>query len=153
MIIGVDPGISGAIAMYHNGEVLNVYDMPTFEIKGKNRIDLQSFREILSTWAGPGDSAIIEEVHSMPKQGVASTFSFGRAFGQAEAMLAAFEIPYIYVTPQKWKAALRLTSDKDSSRLRASELLPGASSRWPLKKHHGRAEAALLAYYKERFVR
>lgn len=152
MIIGIDPGISGAIAMYHNGAVLNVYDMPTFEIKGKRRIDLHALRDIISTWSGAGDSAIIEEVHSMPKQGVASTFSFGRAFGQAETMLAAFGIPTTYITPQKWKAALRVSADKDSSRLRASELLPDAAHMWALKKHHGRAEAVLLAYYKERFL-
>ena len=46
--------------------------------------------------------AVIEKVHSMPGQGVASTFKFGMNYGQWIGILTALQIPYEMITPQKW---------------------------------------------------
>ena len=90
----------------------------------------------------------IEDVHSMPGQGVASTFKFGRAVGAICAVAdMKFGVWHI-VSPQRWKKAMGVSQDKDSSLTLARELWPNA----PLtrKKDHGRAEALLIAEYLRR---
>ena len=87
--------------------------------------------------------AVIEKVRAMPKQGVASMFAFGRVVGQIEDVIAALAFPVSYVTLLMWHKALAVPRGKDGSRLLASELLPGYAKRRRLKKHDGRAEAAL----------
>lgn len=46
--------------------------------------------------------AIMELVHSMPGEGVSSSWSFGRESGLVEAFLTASCIPYQKKTPQTW---------------------------------------------------
>jgi len=154
MILGIDPGLSGALAFYYPvSGALDVVDMPTHRLvangKGKTRLDLYRLAQALRdmNFFEPITWAFIEEVHAMPKQGVTSSFSFGFAAGAVQGIVAALGIPMTRVTPNKWKQALGLTGDKDMSRRRASELMPRHAHNWPLKKHDGRAEAALMAYY------
>lgn len=148
MIIGIDPGLLGAIAFY-NGLNLYVYDIPTFAIerngKAKRQINLQGLIEIIAKHHAT--HAYLENVNAMPGQGVSSMFQMGRGFGQIEMGLAAMDVPVTYVTPQVWKKALSVPKDKDGARQRASQLMPKHSNHWLLKKHDGRAEAALIAYY------
>ena len=87
---------------------------------------------------------MIEEAQSMPGQGVRSMFTTGYGLGLWVALLAALQMPYTTVRPAIWKA-LGLGKDKEQARLRAQQLFPTADLR--LKKHHGRAEALLLAWY------
>ena len=91
---------------------------------------------------------VVEAVHSMPKQGVASSFKFGVAYGGALAIAERLNCAWHMVTPQVWKKSLKLDSDKDKSLLMARELWPRA----PLarKKDNGRAEGLLLAEYLRR---
>jgi hypothetical protein len=90
-------------------------------------------------------TAVIENVHAMPKQGVSSSFSFGRALGVAEGVLAGNGLSLRYVSPAKWKKALGLSADKGVSRRRAIELWPDHRKAFGVKD--GRAEAALLAWW------
>lgn len=147
MILGIDPGLSGALA-FMDSELI-VYDIPTFEItrngKNKRQIDLQKLLAILKLW--PVEKAHLESVNAMPGQGVSSMFQMGRGFGQIEMALAACNIPVTYITPQVWKKALGVPKDKDGARQRASQLMPQWSHNWDLKKHSDRAEAALIALY------
>src|SRR5262245_2840063 len=90
--------------------------------------------------------AIIERANAMPKQGVASTFKYGVAYGALRTVVALCNIPYRLVTPGKWKTHFHLDADKEKSRALAIQLWPGCGY-FALKKHHGRAEAALIARY------
>jgi len=149
--IGIDPGLSGAIALFDpNGEI-RVLDMPTFEItvngKKKRQIDMHQLASIAKDFGGVADAAIIEQVSAMPKQGVTSMFNFGFAAGAAHMAIVACGIPLSTVTSMKWKKALGLSRDKDASRRLASRKFPKHAHLWPLVKHDGRAEAVLLAYY------
>lgn len=147
-IIGIDPGLNGAIVLLSDAES-SVHDMPTFEItvneKKKRKVDTARLSEIIK--ATGASHAFIENVHAMPEQGVTSAFSFGFICGLIEACVAAAGIPYTYVAPQTWKAAKACPRDKDGARMRASQLLPAMAHHWPLVKHDGRAEAALIALY------
>ena len=154
MIVGIDPGLSGALAFYRPLEDLfEVEDVPTFTVpvnkKMRRVLDLNLLSALIQekdTFFGI-DMVVLEDVHSMPKQGVASSFTFGRVFGSIEGILAALEIPITRIPPHAWKRRFKCAHDKDATRRRASELMPNCAHWWPLKKHDGRAEAALLALY------
>src|SRR6187551_1359950 len=111
-ILGIDPGISGALAFYFTStpDRVAVEDMPVAD----GSISAPSLSQIIKRFAP--SVAIIELVHSMPKQGVASVFSFGKSFGQAIGVVGALDIPLHFVTPNKWKKAYALGADKEECR-------------------------------------
>jgi len=135
--LGVDPGASGAIAALLDGQILWVDDMP-------NPLHGALIAEMLDEFDDHYQAAI-EDVHSMPGQGVSTTFKFGMNHGIVIGALGALRIPYRLVTPGQWKKAMRVTKDKDTSRARATELWPGMADMFKRKKDDGRAEAALIA--------
>lgn len=146
-VAGIDPGLAGAVASY-DGERVFVFDMPVLELArgGKNKRELDAVA--LSNLMEPIDGKVfVEQVGAMPGQGVTSMFSFGRSFGIVLGILASYRLPTTLVHPKTWKKALSVRDGKDGARLRASELMPGDAHQWALKKHDGRAEAALIAYY------
>ena len=148
-ILGIDVGMKGALAFYSNDNLI-IHDMPIHEIvrgkKKRNRIDIQV---LLSMLEGHGfiDHAFIEQVWAQPGNGAAAAFTYGFGCGALECAIASAGIPFTYVTSMKWKKAMSCPKDKDAARMRASQLLPQFSDEWPLKKHDGRAEAALIALY------
>ena len=152
-MIGIDPGLDGAIALLdEHGFPTDIWDMPTADVKvggrKKRELDITQLTWILREIASGGNrSAIIEHVHAMPKQGVVSSFNFGKTYGATLGILAALGIQVTHVAPPKWKKAMNVRGGKDASRLRASELFPDSAYWWQLKKHDGRAEAALIGYY------
>lgn len=95
---------------------------------------------------GGSDFAYIERVHSMPKQGVASSFTFGRSYGFLRGCLIASGIPFEEVTPQTWQKALGCLSrgDKNVTKAKAQQLFPS------LKITHATADALLIAEYGRR---
>lgn len=144
--LGIDPGAKGAIVLFGDTlAILAIWDMPTVMVKGKVRVDAAAVGHILRE-AAP-DEAFMERVGAMPGQGVASMFAFGMATGIVLGALAALEIPVTLLTPTEWKGALRVPKDKGAARARASQLLPSYADRWPMNKHDGRAEAALIGLY------
>lgn len=97
--------------------------------------------------------ACVEQVHAMPKQGVSSTFAFGKAAGFIEGVLTANRIPFQLVPPQKWKKEYSLGSDKKQSIEVCKRLFPDVSLRRTDKcrtDDDGMAEALLLAEYARR---
>ena len=152
-ILGIDPGLSGALALLDADDYLGltIIDAPTLKIttngKKRRRLDLY----FLAGWLDANASAIshvfIEQVGAMPGQGVSSMFKFGEVFGALQGLVAANMIPMTYVTPQRWKKHFGLTADKDAARLHASRLLPQFAHLWTRAKDDGRAEATLIALY------
>jgi crossover junction endodeoxyribonuclease RuvC len=151
-ILGIDPGAQGAIALLTpSGEMVRITDMPTVSVKrGTRQVNEVSAPALtaLVRWAvgicNPSVSAVVEKVHSMPGQGVASMFAFGRAVGVIEGVLAGLGIPMSMVTPQEWRRVCRVRQGKDGSRARAMELWPNEAHVFSRVKDDGRAEAALI---------
>ena len=139
---GIDPGKSGAIA-FLPGDL--IFDMPVMQWGKRETVDGVALADLFREHCP--DHVFIERVNSMPKQGVASSFAFGQSFGIAIGVVAALQIAHTFVTPQQWKKDMRVSSEKNAARARASQLMPALSHNWPLVKHHGRAEAALIASY------
>lgn len=143
MILGVDPGASGAIAALElDGSLAWVHDMPHHD-----GIVAPALVADLFHGTGSFDAAWVEDVHSMPKQGVSSSFKFGRAHGTVLGVLGALRIPIHLVSPARWKKAMGLSRDKGASRRRAIELWPDHAQAFARVKDDGRAEAALIASY------
>lgn len=154
-IIGVDPGLSGAIAIIDakTTSIVDLHDMPIIEYKRKkNQIDLYTLASIVDAHAKQTKMAIVEEVGAMPKQGVVSTFRFGYVTGIVVGVLSANYISITQIKPSVWKPALGLSRDKEDSRVLASKLYPKEVHRWARKKDDGRAEALLLAWFGRKFL-
>lgn len=149
LVVGIDPGVTGAIAI-HDGQGVLVEDLPVMAAgkggqKVRNQINAAALAQFLRPYASEIKIAVVEQVSTMPGQGVASQGSIMRSLGCIEGVLAALGIPVEMVAPVKWKKAMGVTSDKEVSRAAAQRLYPDA----PLarKKDHDRAEAILLATY------
>ena len=152
-IIGIDPGLSGAIAVLY-GETLRVIDMPTMTVerngKAKRQVSASELAELIYSCQGEDCHVYCERVGAMAGQGVTSVFSFGRSFGMIEGILAAFKLPVTYVAPATWVKAVGRGQGKDASRARAMELFPNNQTDFKRVKDDGRADAALIAYWGSR---
>jgi len=138
IIIGIDPGRSGGIACLGPG----VQEAKVYKLDNTDRDVYEQLKEFVVL----ADFAYLEKVHSMPKQGVASTFKFGQSFGFLQGILVASEIPFELVTPQKWQRYLgrRTKRDKNITKARAQELFPD------IKCTHAVSDALLIAEYGRR---
>ena len=144
--LGIDPGLSGAIAVLQdNDELLVVYDMPVMAGTGKRQqVNAAEIVRILSGYEI--SVAYLERVSAMPGQGVSSMFSFGTSYGIIIGVLAALSIPMVLVSPQTWKAKAGLRGkEKDCARTLMQQLYPEAQL--GRKKDIGRADAIAIARF------
>ncbi|MEK9735756.1 MAG: hypothetical protein VW239_00370 [Candidatus Nanopelagicales bacterium] len=144
IFLGIDPGASGGIAWLSSfSEEARAHKFPDTE-RDAYEVFLMALadagRNNLSTFA------IIERVHSMPKQGVVSSFKFGQSYGFLRGCLIALEIPFEEATPQSWQKAIGCLSrgDKNVTKAKAQQLFPGR------RITHATADALLLAEYARR---
>jgi crossover junction endodeoxyribonuclease RuvC len=140
VILGIDPGLKGALVwVTPYCELWKIEDMPVID----NQVNAPWLAQLLRVESI--DLAVVEKVHSMPKQGVASTFKFGTSYGVILGALAAYDIPVYHMTPNEWKSHMRLGKTKEHARRMAVDRWPGWVDHFHLVKHEGRAEAALMA--------
>lgn len=142
-ILALDPGLNGAYAILDwRGAFVKCDELPRFD----KLLNATALGEIFAGYLP--ERAIIEKVGAMPKQGVTSVFTFGTAYGVCIGVAAGTGVPISFVTPGKWKTHFRLLGKpKDAARELAVRLFPEAAKFLELKKHHGRADALLLARY------
>ena len=151
-IIGIDPGLSGGIAILDDLKIFDIYDMPIMSEgkKNKNQLNSAQLVNIIKKNLIPnGDTfLIVEQVSAMPGQGVTSMFNFGQTFGSIKGICAALNLPIFFVRPAKWKKHFDLiNSSKDASRTKVIEMYPSISSRLSKKKDVNKADAILIARY------
>lgn len=146
LILAIDPGLSGAVALVEDGALRAVFDMPVMGAAGKRFVNGAMLAHLIRK-SGTPDIAIIEDVHAMPGQGVVSMFTFGESKGVARGVVAALGIPERMVRPAVWKKDMGLGTDKEKARMLAIGRWPGCAEHFARKKDHGRAEAALLAIW------
>lgn len=165
LIIGVDVGLTGAIAFLdRDGRYLGVHDLPV-TMHGKAKwIDpmplIECIRERRVALGLRGESparAFVEQVHAMPKLGTVAANLKGMTLGSTLAALQVAGVSIDLVAPSAWKAALGLQmpkaadkQKKDASLARARLLFPTAEL--DRQKDHGRAEALLIAHWGYRFM-
>ena len=154
LIIGIDPGISGSICFFQDGEIKDVVQMPTMIEGKKNKKQVngsQIFNEIsekIKKMDKKNIKVVIEHVTAMPGQGVTSMFNFGQSFGILKGICSAMQLSVYFVRPAKWKKYFNLiNSEKDASRTRAIEIFPYYSSNLSRKKDSNKADAILIASF------
>ena len=131
IIIGIDPGLSGAIAILEDKKILNIFDVPVMSEGKKNKRQINSAQlvKILKEFTNDKKDeevvVVVEQVNAMPGQGVTSMFNFGQTFGAIKGVCAALELPIFLVRPSKWKKHFELiNSSKDASRTKVIEMYP-----------------------------
>ena len=151
-VVGIDPGLNGAIAILQDKKVLSIIDMPVMADGKKNKRQLNNAQlaEILRNNTSDDDeiSVVVEQVNAMPGQGVTSMFNFGQTFGAIKGVCAALKLPIFFVRPSKWKKYFELiNSSKDSSRTKAIEMYPYLSDQLTKKKDVNKSDAILIARF------
>ena len=156
LIIGIDPGISGAICFFENGVIKDIIDMPVMAEGKKNKRQVngsQLYNEIvirIKKFSKKDIFVVVEQVSAMPGQGVTSMFNFGQSFGVIKGICSAMQLPIYFVRPTKWKKHFNLLkTEKDASRSKVIEIFPYISSKLSRKKDSNKADAILLASYFE----
>jgi crossover junction endodeoxyribonuclease RuvC len=149
-ILGIDPGISGGLAIVDAStavpSLIDTIDIPVIGSGAKERVDVIGVRTWIELHCP--DLALIERAQAMPQQGASSGFKYGTATGAIEATITLCSIPLEIVEPSMWKRAFRLPGkDKEAARQRALEIFPDSHALLARKRDHGRAEAALIALY------
>jgi len=169
-IIGIDPGLTGALAVLsQEGKIISIDDAPTIVVKTgkKNRtllVEADMIALLERTLARGAVHAYIENVHAMPGQGVTSMFSMGMGFGLWLGILAALRVPVTRVEPLRWKRGMDIAggADKGASVVRGLQLFPSCTDltreyrRGGQVLHtylHGRADALLIAEWGRRQAR
>ena len=154
LIIGIDPGISGAICFFEEGQIKEIIDMPTMADGKKNKRQIngpQTYNEIYSRIKNVSKNditVVIEQVSAMPGQGVTSMFNFGQSFGVLKGICSGMQLSMQFVRPAKWKKYFGLIkAEKDASRTKVIEIFPYISSKLSRKKDSNKADAILIASF------
>ena len=152
IIIGVDPGISGAISILKSKKVIEIYDMPTMidGKKNKKQVNGSQVTNIIKERFNNDKEivVVVEHVNAMPGQGVTSMFNFGQSFGVIKGICSALSLPIYFVRPTKWKKHFNLIkTNKDASRTKVIQTYPEISSKLSRKKDSNKADAILIARY------
>ena len=152
IIIGMDPGISGAICILTDGKITEIYEMPTMidGKKNKKQVNGAEITNIINKeLVNEKDiNVVIEHVSAMPGQGVTSMFNFGQSFGVLKGICAALKLPVHFIRPVKWKKYFNLiNTEKDASRTKVIEVFPYISSKISKKKDGNKADAILIARF------
>lgn len=165
LIAGFDPGINASAALLSYGgdepaRFVDMVDIPTIPDGEKRQLDGEAIGALLERWEP--DVAVVENVQPMPSipgpdglrrsMGAASSFRFGMACGMIRGVLMAYQVPVVLVHPQSWKRHFGLKGgDKKQGVEVILRLRPEAARFITLVKHHGKADAGLMAlWYAER---
>jgi len=120
-VAGIDPGLTGALAIIDEYRVVFVDDLPVHQIHAGKRtraeLDLGGMRELLTSLTY--DHVFIEQVAARPGQGVTSMFRFGLTAGQIVGLVAGLRVPYSLVLPQRGQRIASCGPAPDEARRRA----------------------------------
>ena len=156
IFIGIDPGVNGAVSILQpDGTPVACFEVPVLKDGSRKTINTRALSIALAAYKDKKVFCCIERVNAMPKQGVASTFAFGRSFGQLEGIASAFGWSLLHVRPKEWQKNFFKfgagADSKEKSRQIALGLYPSIDL--SLKKHHNKADSLLIAEFGRRYQR
>lgn len=145
IVIGIDPGKNGAIAVYNldSKRLLALRKMP------ETPKDLLMFFKIYSNELVFNSIVFLEKVHGMPGQSGPAMFNFGKNYGNIEMAIIASKIRYMTVTPQKWQKFYQLGGKgKQTTTQWKNKLKEKSQSIFPdIKIFLWGADALLITYW------
>lgn len=147
LVLSIDPGMSGGWAILsRDGNLIACGDLPVAGEGTQRTISAPLLSAVIDAFMP--ERAIVEQVWPRPDNGATQAFRYGRGVGIIDGVIGAAGLPVTWVPPNKWKRAMKLTSEKEVSRQRAIQRWPSkAGEFFARKKDEGRAEAALLGLY------
>lgn len=150
MILGVDPGLAGGLALLHPSGSARLWDMPTFATgKGAQRAyDLRACWELATSFGAELELIAVERLQVTPKITKHTALGLGRAAMLWEVISVALGVPLERIPPKRWQAVVGAEKGEPAALARARELFPQAeleASRAKKPKHSGRAAALLIA--------
>jgi len=142
LYVGIDPGKTGAIAWLQmrkrGGNHVWLRSCCGSRKMPAERVELFRLIEALES---PYTSFTVEAVHSMPRDGVVSAFTFGQGFGSLMMALDVLTEGVTMISPAVWQRAIGCMSGGDKGKLWAF-----AEKKFPGKKiYKYEADAYLLA--------
>lgn len=154
IILGIDIGVTGAMAAVDSRGTAAIADLPTETVEGarvvRRKVSAIGLRDLVRQYVPPGEVAValIEDVHMGIGKGGAARSSLDQNRGRIEGVLEVMRIKVLAVQPATWKRFYGLLkSDKGQSLDRARALYPLQAPMLKRQKDHNRAEALLLAHY------
>jgi crossover junction endodeoxyribonuclease RuvC len=156
-VLGVDPGLAGAIAVLSRQEVILLADLPVHRVGAAHKkatrpeLDLHTLYALLVEHA-PYQHAVIEKVAARPGQGTVSMFRFGFAYGAITGLLVALGVPLTLVQPKDWQRQCGIGPAPDAARQRAAQLFPAVAPQLSRKADCHRADALLIAAFGQRLA-
>lgn len=159
LVLGVDPGVSGAMFALADGEPVQFFDMPIRPraVGSGNEVDVPKLQALLRglfmAHRGAYVFAVLEKVGGHRGQGGSASFNFGQADGAVRATIQCQGIPILEVYPQTWKTYMQLTGkgpdgeklDKGAALRLARSMFPAWADALARAKDNGRADALLIA--------
>lgn len=165
--IGIDVGMDGGlVCLGPDGQLQLKNPTPTIEPKKRREVDIPAVVRFFEAavmhaepkpYSGRSVRVFIERAQAMPKQGVSSCFSYGRAFGTMLGIVGALGLPFEVVGPQTWQKAMFHDIPHENTKKVAALV---CSRIWPKmdfraterskKAHDGICDAALIAEYGRR---
>ena len=145
-VVGIDPGMMGALIAIDGNQIVNWLDMPTIEIGKTKDLDAHTIRDWL-TQVGPVDMVVVEHVQGVQGSGATSAFNFGAGWGMLRGLLVGMDRPVTLVRPQRWTKDLAVGADKGAHRRFAQSQWPASAQLFTRVKDDGRADAACLAHW------
>ena len=151
MILAIDPGISGALALYNPDlDFLHTQPLPVqwrlVNKQKKSEIDLPALGEYIRQRVSLITKVVLEKPTAMPGAGATSQFNFGMTCGQIEGLIMGLDLPLARVHPSAWKTAMDVPSDKRRAKGRACHYFPTHAAALAAKTE-GECEAAMIALY------
>lgn len=152
IVVGVDPGLTGAIAFLDSRGSMVVCDIPTVEVDGagmvKRKVDGLALARLVREHCPVSDDALVvcEAVRAMPGNAIQTQGSLMRSLGAIEAVFEVLRFPVLMIQPQVWKRHFGLKADKGESLRVARTLYPHCTA-ISRAKDHNRAESLLIAHY------
>ena len=150
VVLGIDLGVNGAVAVLEDDKLITVHDMPTLKDGpvARRTVNAPLLAEIIAT--SHAVKAYVEHVGVRPGEGAVGAFAFGRSRGVVEGVCAGLAVPVVFITSPSWKRIVGIPPGKDGTkdlaRSKAIARWPASADMFRLVKHDGRAEACLIAY-------
>lgn len=161
LVLGIDPGASGAFAVYdtETRRIVSIEDMPVwYQTVGKRkrkRVDGLALADQFDMYEMMGvELVVMEAVGGRPRQGASAGFVFGYGVGMIYMAALYSRIIIETVPPAAWKKLMNVPGKSkgsdDDIMARADELFP--NDRELLRGPNGgkkvdRAEAAMMAKF------
>ena len=146
MIVGIDPGKNGGIAVIRCGEEAKII---VRKMPGTPQ-DINEFFKTLCNLSGGHLITVIEKLHGMPHMSGTSMFKLGCNYGYLKMALIANNIRFFEIPPQRWQKHYNLGTKSISGSTTAwkNKLKEKAQQLYPrMKITLWASDAVLIAEY------